>query len=436
MKKLFFLALLFYSSNLFASAKNSDDIAKSVNHFLELILSPIVSFLSYIFLGDAENGLNIFGFPLLVLWLIAGAVFFTIKLGFVNIRLFSHAIAVALGKYNDDSAPGKVTPLQALFTAISATVGLGNIAGVAIAISIGGPGAVIWMMIAAFFGMSLKFAEVSLGQKYRSFDEKCNLQAGPFYYLRRGLKNKNKERLGKNLGILAAYLCITGSIGSGLMFQANQSIAIITGEQYTISKLLLSISLAILVGFILFGGISRIAKVAEKIVPLMACIYLISCLIILTVNHSEIVNAIKIMFSSAFVGNSLYGGIVGAMISGFRRAAFSNEAGMGTSPIAHAASKTKDPIREGAIALLEPFIDTIVICFMTGIVIVVTGAYKIEGVNGVLMTKAAFNTVSPWFSIILSFIIFLFAFSTMLTAGYYGSQAWSYITKGKKTYLS
>ena len=260
MKKLFFLALLFYSSNLFASAKNSDDIAKSVNHFLELILSPIVSFLSYIFLGDAENGLNIFGFPLLVLWLIAGAVFFTIKLGFVNIRLFSHAIAVALGKYNDDSAPGKVTPLQALFTAISATVGLGNIAGVAIAISIGGPGAVIWMMIAAFFGMSLKFAEVSLGQKYRSFDEKGNLQAGPFYYLRRGLKNKNKERLGKNLGILAAYLCITGSIGSGLMFQANQSIAIITGEQYTISKLLLSISLAILVGFILLEVYHELRK--------------------------------------------------------------------------------------------------------------------------------------------------------------------------------
>ena len=440
-----FKIFLFVSSLLFSNSSHSNDfknganIAEQITALLELILAPIVNFLAFLFLGGEYSilgydlTLTIFGFPFLVLWLIIGGIFFTFKLNFVNLRLFTHAIKVVRGKYEEDSkdAPGKISHAQALFTAVSATVGLGNIAGVAIAIAIGGPGAVIWMMIAAFFGMSTKFAEVTLGHKYRKFDNDGHLLAGPFYYLEAGLIKKNMPRLGKYLAKISAYCCVLGAIGAGLMFQANQTVAIIAdsfslGSQ---SKLILVSMITLSVAFILIGGIARIAKITEKIVPFMAITYVLCCLVILYCNIAQIPNAVKIMFSLAFSGSAIYGGVIGAIIQGIKRSAFSNEAGLGSAPIAHAAAKTKEPVREGAVAILEPFIDTIIICFMTGIVIIVTGVYNNDSVSGVLMTKEAFATVSSWFPYLLSFVVFMFAFSTMLTYSYYGQQAWRFITK-------
>lgn len=446
MKKIIYALLL----NLFcytaygASEEVTVPISEIIADFFEFFLDPIVSFLGFIFLGGEYKifgevrQITIMGIPLLVAWLIVGAVFFTLKLRFVNLRLFKHSIDVARGKYYDPDAPGTVTHLQALFTAVAATVGVGNIGGVAIAVSVGGPGAVIWMMLASFFSMSTKFAEVTLGQKYRRY-KNGHLYAGAFYYLEDGFKERGYVRTGAFLGKLAAILCIGGAIGAGLMFQANQSVSIITDSFHlsSMSKFILILALSGTIGIILLGGIKRIAHLAEKIVPSMAVLYIISCLIILIINYNNILSAIGTMFNYAFTHNALYGGVIGAVIQGFKRAAFSNEAGLGSAPIAHAAAKTREPVREGSIALLEPFIDTIIICFMTGIVIVVTGVYEGADVNqgGVLLTRNAFATVSSWFPYILSPIVFLFAFSTMLTYSYYGQQAWLYLTNGKRVYL-
>ncbi len=442
MKRIIFaiLAISIISLIIIAPSTSSQSLPEITTLYLERFFGPVVSFLAFLFLGanyeifGAVRNINVFGLPVLVAWLIAGGIFFTIKLNFVNIRLFKHGIDVALGRYAEPDAPGKITQLQALFTAVAATVGLGNIAGVAIAVSLGGPGAVIWMMIAAFFGMSTKCAEVTLGQKYRNFDKNGHLLAGSFYYLEQGLKEKGLPRLGKILGIIAAIFCVGGAIGGGLMFQANQSVVIISdsfsmGSSSTFALVLI---ITALVGAILIGGITRIASIAEKIVPFMAIIYVLSCIIILTNNYDKIIDAVCLMFVSAFKGSAMYGGIIGAIIQGIKRSAFSNEAGLGSAPIAHAAGRTKEPVREGSISLLEPFIDTIVICFMTGIVIVVTGVYQGTGINdGVLITRDAFATVTPWFPYILSIMVFLFAFSTMLTYSYYGQQAWLYLSKGK-----
>lgn len=446
MKKYFYILLLnFISFAAYATEiEDTVPVAVVITDFFEFILEPIVSFLAFIFLGGAYEisgevrHITIVGMPLLVVWLLIGGVFFTFKLRFVNLRLFKHAIDIARGKYLDPDAPGKVTQLQALFTAVAATVGLGNIAGVAIAVSIGGPGAVIWMMVAAFFGMSTKFAEVTLGQKYRRFN-KGRLYAGSFYYLEEGFKERGHIKTGKLLGKLAAILCIGGAIGGGLMFQANQSVSIISDSFNlgSMPKLIFVSLLSLGIGVVLLGGITRIAQLAEKIVPIMAVIYVVSCLIILVANYSNVIDAVRLMFHSAFNENAMYGGIIGAIIQGFKRAAFSNEAGIGSAAIAHAAAKTREPIREGSIALLEPFLDTIIICFMTGIVIVVTGTYENANINegGVLITRDAFATVASWFPYVLSLVVFLFAFSTMLTYSYYGQQAWLYLTQGKKLFL-
>lgn len=440
MKKPFLAAFVIIAVTiLYLVIPTPHNLTEIITLSLESALSPLVSFLAFIFLGaDYEifgkvRSITLFQLPILVAWLIIGGIFFTFKLRFINIRLFKHAIDVARGKYFEPDAPGKVTQLQALFTAVSATVGLGNIAGVAIAISLGGPGAVIWMMIAAFFAMSMKCSEVILGQKYRKFDKDGHLLAGAFYYLEDGLKERGLPKLGKILGIIAAFLCVGGAIGAGLMFQANQSVAIAVNSfnMGSSGKLIFVLLITALVGVIIIGGITRIASFAEKIVPFMAILYVLSCITILVINNDRILDAISIIFHSAFRGDALYGGVIGAIVQGIKRSAFSNEAGIGSSAIAHAAGKTREPVREGSIALLEPFIDTIVICFMTGIVLVVTGVYKTGASDGVLMTSAAFSTVASWFPYLLSFMVFLFAFSTMLTYSYYGQQAWLYLSKGK-----
>ncbi len=373
--------------------------------------------------------------PLLVFWLVIGGVFFTLRLGFVNIRLFGHALAVVRGKYSSKNDPGEVSHFAALAAAVSATVGLGNIGSVAIAVSLGGPGAVIWMVLAGLLGMSTKFAEVTLGQKYREFDDKGKVSGGAFHYLRKGLAEKNLVTLGKWLAIIFAVLCIGGSLGGGNMFQANQSVKILTDTFDSLKEgdFIIATVLAVSVGVVLIGGIRRIAKVAEAVVPLMAFIYITAALVVLIVNAEHLGKAFSIMFHSAFAGDAAFGGIVGALINGFKRAAFSNEAGLGSAPIAHAAARTKEPVREGCVALLEPFIDTVIICFITGMVITVTGVYTDESIEGgVLLTSAAFSTVVDWFPIVLSIAVVLFAYSTMITWSYYGERAWGYLFGYKK----
>lgn len=369
-------------------------------------------------------------FPFLVLWLVIGGVFFTVRLGFINIRMFGHAIAVVRGKYSTGKEPGEVSHFQALSAAVSATVGLGNIAGVAVAVTMGGPGAVVWMAIAGLLGMSSKFAEVTLGQKYRHIDKDGKVSGGAFHYLSNGLADMNLPRLGKILAAIFAFFCICGSLGGGNMFQANQTVTILTATFSSITQLDFVIAgmMTLLVGIVLIGGIKRIAKVAEAIVPLMALIYLTACIVVLVVNSEHLQEAFFFMFEDAFTGKAVGGGIVGALIAGFRRAAFSNEAGLGSAAIAHAAARTNEPVREGCVALLEPFIDTVIICFMTGLVITVTGVYMDKSIEGgVLLSSAAFATVIDWFPMVLSVAIALFAYSTMITWSYYGERSWEYL---------
>lgn len=394
---------------------------------MEIIVSAMSAVLFY----------EIFGFPLLVAWLLIGGVFFTFRLGFVNIRLFRHAIDVVRGKYSTNDDPGEVTHFQALVAAVSATVGLGNIAGVAIAVSVGGPGAVVWMMIAGFFGMSAKFAEVTLGQKYRVIDESGKVSGGAFRYLREGLAEKNMPRLGKVLAFIFAVFCIGGSLGGGNLFQANQTVSIMTNTFSELDNLdwVIAFILAVSVGVVLIGGIKRIALVAEAVVPSMAFIYILASMVVIITNGHLVADAVVFMFEDAFTGIAMGGGLLGVIINGFKRATFSNEAGLGSAPIAHSAAKTNEPVREGCVALLEPFIDTIVICFMTGLVITITGVYQSHGevqMSGVMLTSNAFATVISWFPIVLAVAVALFAYSTMITWSYYGERAWSYLF-GKKT---
>ena len=370
------------------------------------------------------------GFPLLVLWLVAGGLFFTVRLGGANFRLLPHALAVVAGKYESGTAKGEITSLQALLTAVSGTVGLGNIAGVAVGISIGGPGAVVWMIVAALFGTATKLAEVTIGHRYRELDEHGHYSGGAFHYLTRGLAERGHPKLGKALAVMFCICCIGGTLGGGNMLQSNQAVAILTHTFTPLAELdwLLSLLLAASVAVILIGGIQRIAEVSSKIVPLMAVIYVSACLAVLWVNAALIPDAIALMLHHAFTPEAAGGGMIGAMAMGFRRAFFSNEAGVGSTPIAHAASKNPEAVREGCVALLEPIIDTVIVCTMTGLVIVTTGVYmdKANG-EGVALTSAAFATVIDWFPQVLAVCVFLFAYSTMLTWSYYGERAWHYL---------
>lgn len=513
-----------------------------------LVVSLMVSVL-FVSLPDAIAGIWWFmkQMPLVVLVLVGGAVYFTFYFGFINLRAFGHAIQVVRGKYDNPDDPGEVSHFQALSSALSATVGLGNIAGVAIAVSIGGPGAVFWMVVAALFGMTSKFAECTLGLMYRQVDPNGVVRGGPMVYLRDGLRDIGRPQLGKLLSVVFAVMCIGGSFGGGNMFQANQSfqaiakvvpwlggdqakgqvkltadqprdldlpqhlvrfettgtsaliytpqtervtlkpadwkadpaggftaevpvVATRSGPQYDAATGAISVMqvakvdgrkvtwaplegvkaanpqplaggvhhrgwlygliLAVLVGLVIVGGIKSIGRVADKIVPFMAILYVGAGLFIVLSNFSLIPHAVGVIISEAFNPAAGAGGIIGVIIQGVRRAAFSNEAGIGSASIAHSAAKTDEPVREGLVALLEPFIDTVVICFMTGIVIVITGVYAdpaTAGLDGVLLTAAAFKTVAGWFPIILTLAVVLFAYSTMISWSYYGERCWTFL---------
>lgn len=376
------------------------------------------------------------GIPFIVVWLIFGAAFFTFRMGFINIRGFKHSLDLAKGKYDDPSAPGRITHFQALSTAVSATVGLGNIAGVAVAISLGGAGATFWMILAGLLGMSSKFVECTLGVKYRFISKEGRIFGGPMNYLRYGLEKRNLSKLGKFLAALFAILAIGASFGGGNMFQANQSFAILS-EQIPFLEgngFYFGLFLAVLVGVVIIGGINSIANVTGKVVPVMAAVYVLGALVVIGINIENIGPAFNAIFSGAFTPTALKGGFIGVLIVGFQRAAFSNEAGVGSAAIAHSAAKTNHPPSEGFVALLEPFIDTVVVCTLTALVLIFTGMHEVEGVSGVELTTKAFGSVISWFPYVLALAVFLFAFSTMVSWSYYGMRAWSYIFgKGKKT---
>ncbi|RMG18600.1 MAG: alanine:cation symporter family protein [Deltaproteobacteria bacterium] len=375
--------------------------------------------------------------PFVVVWLIFGAIFFTIRMGFINLRGFRHALDLVRGKYDDPNEPGEVSHFKALATALSATVGLGNIAGVAVAISIGGPGATFWMIVAGLLGMSSKFVECTLGVKYRTIDAKGHVSGGPMYYLSRALEGRGLGGLGKTLAVLFAILCVGGSLGGGNMFQANQALEGLVSQFPALASdsagPIFGFVLAFLVGLVIIGGIQSIARVTSFIVPFMCGTYVIAAIVIILMNIDQVGDVFVHIFAGAFGADALKGGFIGVLIAGFQRAAFSNEAGIGSASIAHSAAKTDEPISEGVVALLEPFIDTVVVCTMTASVIIFSGAYKQPGLSGASLTSEAFGHAISWFPYILTMAILLFAFSTMISWSYYGLKAWTFLFGGSAT---
>ena len=440
MKKYIFLFLSLLSSiNLNAQEKGLDQR-------IDEAFQPISDFFSkYVFypIGD---------YPFVIYLLVGSALFFTIYFGFPNLKYFWTAINVVRGKYDklekndNDSKDGEVSHFQALATAVSGTVGNGNIAGVALAIALGGPGATFWMIVCGLLGMSTKFVECTLGVYYRDVDEDGVVYGGPMYYISKGLKSKGFKTLGTIAASLFAIFCIGGSFGGGNAAQSNQATIVIKnlfGYESTFAGAMIGIVLATLVGVIIIGGIKRIASVTEKVVPFMALLYILACIYILTINFSFIDDAIALIIREAFNPTAVgVGGIIGVLMVGFQRAAFSNEAGAGSASIAHSAVKTKYAASEGLVALLEPFIDTVVICTMTALVIITfnsTGAfvYGGDGMGGVMIdgvmyegagiTQKAFAQYIPGSDIFLTIAVVLFAVSTMISWSYYGLQSWKFL---------
>ena len=385
-----------------------------------------------------------------VLILVAGALFFTFRMGFISLRAFGHSISIIAGKYDNQNDTGDVSHFQALTTALSATVGLGNIAGVTTAIALGGPGAAFWMVLAGFLGMSSKFVECTLGQKYREVRPDGQIMGGAMYYLSRGLAELGLRPLGKLFAVCFAVLCVGGSFAGGNAYQVKGSLDAV-GQTVPFFKefpWVYGVLMLVLTAIVIIGGIRRIASTADKIVPVMCSIYVLAGLLILLKNYSAVPAAFSLILSSAFSPEAFRGGFVGVLVWGFKRAAFSNEAGVGSAAIAHAAAKTDYPIREGIVSLLEPFVDTIVVCTMTALVIVITQAYDYQnpafpaeykaqftlndqnvatGVSGASLTSLAMDSQIPGFRYVLACATFLFAYSTMISWSYYGERCWAYL---------
>ena len=456
---IFTTTALFLSSFSFAQNRGLDDRINEA-------FTPIAEWWGAVVLHNFP-GTSI---PTIIFLLVGGALFFTIYFGFINMRRFPLAINVVRGKFDhvdhhqvdqkaavnvvdsdavdtikDESKDGEVSHFQALATAVSGTVGNGNIAGVALAIAIGGPGATFWMILCGLIGMSTKFVECTLGVKYRDVGEDGTVYGGPMYYLTKGLKEKGFERLGRFLAVTFALLCIGASFGGGNAAQSNQAAMQLVssfGMEGGSARTLIGILMMIFVGIIIIGGIKRIASVTEKIVPFMAFLYVGACLYIIFANFSFVDDAFAMIFTQAFNPQAGLGGLLGVLITGFRRAAFSNEAGAGSASIAHSAVKTKYAASEGLVALLEPFIDTVVICTMTALVIIIfngdqtifnyggeNGIVMIDGVaaEGAAITAAAFANYISFSGPFLTIAVVLFAISTMISWSYYGLQSWMFV---------
>ena len=419
------LILALFSPELLAAA-SPDNTSTALNEWF----GTLNGYLAKIFFVDVWPGKG--EMPLVVAWLVAGAIYLTLRMGFVNVRAFRHAIQVIRGRYSRPDDAGEVSPFQALTTALSATVGLGNIAGVAIAVSLGGPGATFWMIVAGLLGMSTKFTEATLAQMYRVVRPDGHIMGGAMEYLSRGLAEKGLGGLGKVMAVLFCVLAIGASLGGGNAFQVNQSL---NAVQQNIGFLktypwVFGVIMAVLVAVVILGGIRRIARTAEAIVPLMVIIYLLAGSWILIANGDRVLPAFGLIFEQAFTPAAGFGGLIGVLVQGFKRAAFSSEAGIGSAAIAHATAKTPYPVRQGVVALLEPFIDTVVICTMTALVIIVTGVYSdpsLKQLGGSALTSAAFGSQISWFPVILSISVVLFAYSTMISWSYYGERCWTYL---------
>ncbi|GAA4281505.1 alanine/glycine:cation symporter family protein [Gaetbulibacter aestuarii] len=473
MKK-YFLSILTLISPLLIFAQEKT-VGEAINDAFAKYTKPLVDLVFYTIPIVGKD------VPIVLIVLIGGATFFTIYFRGVNFRYIKICIKTAMGKYDhldhhvpadeeievedgeikgaikiEGEVPGEVSHFQALTASLSATVGLGNIAGVAVAIAIGGPGATIWMIVAGILGMASKFVECTLGVKYREVDENGKTYGGPMYYLTTGLGEMGMKGFGKVLAVFFAIMCVGGSFGGGNMFQSNQAasqIIDLANLESSNAGLFIGIALAFIVGLVIIGGIRRIGSVTERVVPFMAIIYVGAGLVILGINYDMIPFALGEIWDGAINPNAAFGGVVGVLIVGFQRAAFSNEAGVGSASIAHSAVKTRYPASEGLTALLGPFVDTVIICTMTAIVIIITNAkHKLftygnldaasnvilngtnEPIGGVDLTSVAFDSAIPHFSIVLAIAVVLFAVSTMISWSYYGLQAWKYLFgKGKRT---
>jgi len=420
-----------------AIAQEAESLDAKVNAMFASATGPFVSFIFAPIPGTS--------FPWIVLWLVVAASIFTVYFAFVQLRWFGHAVSLVKGDYSDPNDAGEVSHFQALTTALSGTVGLGNIAGVAVAIGIGGPGATFWMILAGLLGMASKFTECTLGVKYRNEYPDGTVSGGPMYYISKGFKERGLPG-GRFLAILFAIFCILGALGGGNMFQANQAHAQISGIVGDFPGWITGVIFAAVVFAVIVGGVKSIARVTEKVVPFMGLLYVGASLVIIGMNFDQVGWAFSQIFEGAFTGLGVTGGFVGALIQGFKRAAFSNEAGVGSAAIAHSAVKTKEPITEGFVSLLEPLIDTVVICTMTALVIIITnqlisdpetGLYvlnevggavaTVDGNSGVELTSAAFGSAIGWFPYVLAIAVVLFAFSTMISWSYYGLKAWTYL---------
>jgi AGCS family alanine or glycine:cation symporter len=458
----YFLSLFTFLIPIITFAQ--ENIEKGIDQKIDEAFKPFSDFISSIVFFEVFKGA-----PFVIILLVFSALFFTLYFGFPNFRYFITSINIVRGKYdsldehvsnagelvidgetkdkvNNDDKDGEVTHFQALATAVSGTVGNGNIAGVALAIALGGPGATFWMIICGLLGMSTKFVECTLGVQYRDIGEDGTVYGGPMYYLSKGLKEKGFAKLGKVMAVLFAIFCIGGSFGGGNAAQSNQATIVLKdllGLEYSGAGAIIGVVLAILVGVIIIGGIKRIASVTEKVVPFMAVLYIIACLYIILSNYSLIDDALGLIITEAFNPKAIgVGSLIGVLLVGFKRAAFSNEAGAGSASIAHSAVKTKYSASEGMVALLEPFIDTVVICTMTALVIIIFnfgGAFEYggDGLGGIMIdgityegagiTSKAFAQYIPYSGVFLTIAVVLFAVSTMISWSYYGLQSWKFL---------
>ena len=397
------------------------------------LLGDTVNLMADVLFADFGTGV-----PMIVVVLVFGAVYYSFCFNFMNIRALRHAIDVIRGRYDNPDDPGEISHFQALTSALSATVGLGNIAGVAVAVGTGGPGAVFWMVSIAFFGMSAKLASCTLAVMYRQVHPDGHISGGPMYYLENGLAQKGLAPLGRTLAVVFAMLTIGGSLGGGNMFQANQTIEVLGTVSSFFSRFnwAVGLLLAFLVGIVIIGGIRRIGKVTSRLVPTMCSLYVLTAIVIILTHASDVPELLGRIVAEAFTGPAIYGGFLGVLVTGIKRAVFSNEAGLGSAAFVHAAAKTDEPAREGIVAMVGPFIDTVIICTMTALVCMITGVYADPAYadKGVAMTAAAFDSFVPGARYVLSVAVFLFAYSTMISWSYYGERAWEYLF-GESTIL-
>ena len=431
MRKTALLSLVFlFITHLQSFAQEAE---RSIDERINAWFDPVANGIAFVIFYPvfSVNGVEV---PFIIVWLATAAVGFTIYLKFVNLTGFRTAIDIVKGKYTHAGDPGEVTHFQALATALSGTVGLGNIAGVAVAISVGGPGATFWMALFGLFAMTAKFVECALAVKFRTVHADGTVSGGPMYYLRKGLAEKGMGRLGAFLAMLFSFLAVGASFGGGNMFQVNQAaqqfISITGGPNsfFGQNTWVFGLIMAVLVAVVIIGGIKSIARVTEKIVPFMCGLYIIAAMIVIITNISHVPEAFMTIIDGAINGKAASGGLIGTLIWGMRRATFSNEAGVGSAAIAHSAVKTSEPVTEGFVASLEPFVDTVIVCTMTALVIVISGVYKDESISdGIALTSSAFATVIDWFPYLLSVAVILFAFSTLISWSYYGVKAWTYV---------